>query len=120
MTLRNPWRICQAAWNSCGSPCRVPRATSVRRLSALGSDCDRERCLELFGYTAGTVPKKSDLKSKYLEFAKEMHPDAAGNEVAFQRLQRCYEVLQGLEGRQEPEWLRKLREDYATSKDPFP
>lgn len=129
MILRNPSRARQAAcsrpWGSSPPPGQVGQATSVGRLWAdsggEGESGERETCLELFGYSAGAMPKKSDLKSKYLEFAKHMHPDAAGDEVAFQRLQRCYEVLQeGLGGRQEPEWLRKLREDYATSKDPFP
>ena len=119
MTLRNPCLIGLGAWKPCGPPA-LGRATSVRRFSAEEMGNERETCLELFGYTAGTVPRKSDLKCKYLEFAKQMHPDAAGDEVAFQRLQRCYEVLQEGRGRQEPEWLRKLREDYATSKDPFP
>eukprot|EP00435_Cladocopium_sp_Y103_P032770 s2353_g8.t1 len=124
MTLRKPCRICKAAWNlPYGSPSLGQVATSVRPLSSadsgMGNECERETCLELFGYSAGTAPKKSDLKSKYLELAKQMHPDAAGNEVAFQHLQRCYDVLLQ-DGRQEPEWLRKLREDYATSKDPFP
>ena len=83
-------------------------------------------CLELFQCGAtGRSMTKDELKCKYLELAKQMHPDV-GDEAsvaAFQRLQHCFELLYkktGPMGQTQPEWLRKLREDYATSKDPFP
>eukprot|EP00438_Fugacium_kawagutii_P000455 Skav229754 [mRNA] locus=scaffold1796:81199:84558:- [translate_table: standard] len=73
---------------------------------------------QLFGHLNDYLRYQSG-PAGYLELAKQMHPDTAGDDVAFQRLQRCYEVL-SRHRREEPEWLRKLREDYATSKDPFP
>ena len=82
-------------------------------------DDERRKCLDLFGCPEGQSLSKEMLKSKYLELAKQAHPDAAGDQEEFQRLQRCFEMLSS-ERRKEPEWLRKLREDYATSKDPFP
>lgn len=84
-----------------------------------GRDDERRKCLDLFGCAEGQTLSKEMLKSKYLELAKQAHPDAAGDQEEFQRLQRCFEMLSS-ERRKEPEWLRKLREDYATSKDPFP
>ncbi|CAJ1333192.1 unnamed protein product [Effrenium voratum] len=81
---------------------------------------DRQRCLELFG----TCLSKGELRSKFLELAKTLHPDAnaaGATTAAFQELQSCYALLMSEHGpREEPEWLRKLREDYANSKDPFP
>ena len=87
-------------------------------LTELDLEEERQRCLQLF---QGSTTKKEDLKSKFLELAKQFHPDNGGDEGSFQYLQRCYELLSPkLKPKSEPEWLRKLREDYATSKDPFP
>ncbi|CAE6973038.1 unnamed protein product [Symbiodinium microadriaticum] len=86
---------------------------------------DKCYCLELFGYAPDSTLNKQELKTAYLRLAKELHPDVSprGQEdgASFKTLQHCYKVLlQQLDKQNEPEWLRKMREDYATSKDPFP
>lgn len=91
---------------------RLPSAMALAlRVIARHMSSERQRCLELFEGAAG-----EEVKAKYLELAKRYHPDAAGDNAAFHELRRCYEVL----SRKEPDWLRQLREDYATTKDPFP
>ena len=81
----------------------------------------------MFGCQEQSIASKEELKAIYLRLAKELHPDVLhgvqGNDkqTAFQALQHCYQLLLREHAKQnEPEWLRKLREDYATSKDPFP
>mmetsp|Transcript_12650 Transcript_12650/g.23831 ORF Transcript_12650/g.23831 Transcript_12650/m.23831 type:complete len:115 (+) Transcript_12650:89-433(+) len=86
---------------------------------------DRCYCLEVFG--CKDAPSKGELRARYIALAKQLHPDAAHQKgrpqtsEAFQTLHSCYKLLmQEHDKKNEPEWLRKLREDYATSKDPFP
>ena len=81
----------------------------------------------MFGCQDGGVISKEELKTRYLKLAKELHPDASlrgpedAQHAGFQELQHCYQLLLSEHSKKnEPEWLRKLREDYATSKDPFP
>ncbi|CAE8600338.1 unnamed protein product, partial [Polarella glacialis] len=87
------------------------------------NDQDHERCRALFGLPADAAP--AQLKQRYLELAKQMHPDSAqtadnaSSAEAFQQLQKCYQLL-AQKPKPVPEWLRQMREDYATSKDPFP
>mmetsp|Transcript_145316 Transcript_145316/g.267998 ORF Transcript_145316/g.267998 Transcript_145316/m.267998 type:complete len:134 (+) Transcript_145316:59-460(+) len=96
--------------------------------SAQSSDEERQACLALLGLEAGA--SRSEVRAKYLSLAKEWHPDIRqqlsstedSNDPAakFRRLKRCFELLSTSDDAEIPQWLRDLRNSYATSKDPFP
>mmetsp|Transcript_8475 Transcript_8475/g.21819 ORF Transcript_8475/g.21819 Transcript_8475/m.21819 type:complete len:168 (+) Transcript_8475:99-602(+) len=102
-----------------------------------GEGSDRRcQCLSLFGLEAGAT--SAEVRERYLELAKRMHPDAVASGAAtlvdvaaaesdaenvdaaaagddFKRLRDCYELLmsEARGGRAVPDWLKKMKEDFA-------
>uniref|UniRef100_A0A7S4UVE9 J domain-containing protein n=1 Tax=Alexandrium monilatum TaxID=311494 RepID=A0A7S4UVE9_9DINO len=103
--------LARAAWERPADAACLPR----RRASASGRPGVCE-CRQLLGLEHGAG--EPELRSAYRALARKLHPDRGGRREQFQELQQCYEMLLaeargGSIGGQKPDWLEKMKEDFA-------